>query len=476
MRKRPTPIPNVSKSKLGATTKRAKKIRTKSEFPIVRLAPEMRFPLRMLGDFAWDAETIRSARTEQLRGYFWSPAKLAQSMNSDAGLFTARLNRLAPMRGLPIELRAADESARAQRQRDEGEALFGHDGIACQRDQMVTLHKHLIDHGVAFGFLVWTPRPDGSRVDVELRVWPIEFVRWLPQARAFFTLTKQGQLMKIEHGDGRWVVFQQERLDPWSTGCIIPGCMIWADRAFAIRDRSNASRSHGQAKMIGEMPANMAIQMSDGKGGTTLTPEALMMLQLLQEMHVGDLPIGLRPAGAKTDLVVNTSQSWQIWENIVKTNDADSSRIYLGQDGTTQDAGGNYVKSQRLFNVRNDLVEADLGVFRECLKSGMIDVWSAINFGDSRFAPTRVWQFPDSDEDARRTSIGERTALFFRDVNSLVAQGFVVDQNVVNKIATAYGVGPFSIGPQGLKTIDAPEAAPPSTGAPAPLRAVPAKA
>lgn len=452
--------------RMGATTKRAKKIRDKAEFPLETLVPEMRYPLRMLGDFSWDADSIRSARDAQLRGYFWSPAKLAQSMNADAGLFTARLNRLAPMRGLPIDLKPAGETVRAQRIRDEGDALFGPDGIAFQRDSMVTLHKQFVDHGVAIGYNVWTVRPDGSRVDVELRAWPIEYVRWLPQKRAFYTLTKQGQLMKIEHGDGRWVVIQQEQLDPWTCACIVPGCMVWADRAFAIRDRSNASRSHGQTKFVGEMPEGVSISQSDGQGGTILTPEAQAMLALLQAFHVGDLPSGLRPAGSKTDQLINTSQAWQIWENMITTNDKDSARIYLGQDGTTTNEGGNYVKSARLFGVRNDLVEADLGAFGECLKTGTIDPWAAINFGDSKLAPVRRWLMPDADEDARRASIGDHMVAFFDAIDRLKQNDFEVTQPVVDGLARTYGVTPFK-----LKAAAATTSSPQSTATPS---AVPA--
>ena len=447
MRKKTTRV-----RKMGATNKRAKRVRYEGEFPLSRLAPEIRFPLRMLGDFSWDAETIRNARQDQLRGYFWSPAKLAQSMNSDAGLFTARLNRLAPLRGLPIDLRPAgvgEPTTRAMRVRDEGDALFGPNGLCFSRDNMTTLHKQYVDHGVAFGYNRWTVRTDKNgfpmRVDVETLAWPIEYVRWLPQARAFFTLTKAGQLMRMDHGDGRWVIIQQEKLDPWAAGCVVPGCMVWADRAFAIRDRSNASRAHGQPKMIGELPTGMSIFAKAADGTMSLSAEAQALLNLLQQCQIGDLPAGLRPAGSKTDQLVNTSQAWQIWENMITTNDKDSARIYLGQDGTTTNEGGNYIKSERLFGVRNDLVEADLMSFTEGFRTGVIEPWAAINFGDSTLAPVRRWLMPDADEDARRESIGAHLDKFFATIANLRDNGFEITQDVVNNVARELGVTPFKL-------------------------------
>lgn len=430
---------------MGATTKRAKRVRFEGEFPLTRLAPELRFPLRMLGDYVWDDDMIRNARDAQLRGYFWQPAKLSHSIGSDAGLFTARLNRLAPMRGLPVELRPADATTRAARVLDEAEGLFGAQGIAIGRDTLVTLNKQLVDHGVFFAYNRWTVRPDGSRVDVELLAWPIEFVRWLPQTRSFFTLTKPGQLMKIEHGDGRWVVGQIEKIDPWAQGCVVPSSRVWADRSFAIRDRSNASRSHAQTKNIGTLPQGVSIYAKAADGTVTLSNEAQAMLALLAAMHTSDLPYGLKPFGADIDQKINSSQAWQIWSEMIKTDDADASRIYLGQDGTTTNAGGDYIKSERMFGVRNDLVEGDLSTFVEALRTGTIEPWAAINFGDSKCAPTRMWLMPDADEDARRSSIGQHLDAFFAAVDNLKTKGFDLTQDVVNGLCRTFGVGPFKL-------------------------------
>lgn len=468
MRKKPT----KRLQKMGATNKRAKRIRYEGEFPISKLAPETRYPLRMLGDFAWDTDTIRSARSDQLRGSFSHPAKLARAMNSDAGLFTARLNRLAPLRGLPIDLKAAadasgDPTTRSMRVRDEAEALFGKSGLCFGRDSMTTLHKQYVDHGVAIGYNRWTVRVDKNgfpmRVDVETLAWPLEYVKYFPQARAFFTLTKSGELMRIDHGDGRWVVIQQEKLDPWASGCIVPGCMVWADRAYAIRDRSNASRAHGQPKMVGEMPAGISIFAKDANGVLGLSPEAQAMLLLLQQFQIGDLPSGLRPSGSKTELMVNQSQAWQIWTEMVKTDDQDADRIYLGEDAITTDSSV-YVQNDRLFGVRDYLVKADLEAFVEGFRTGTIEPWTAINFGDSSLAPSRRWLMPDADEDARKKSIGDRLDKFFATIANLKENGFKITQEVVNRVATELDVPRFE-----LTAVDAATSSPS-----APPRALPA--
>ncbi len=142
---------------------------------------------------------------------------------------------------------------------------------------------------------------------------------------------------------------------------------------------------------------------------------------------------------------MNSSQAWQIWSEMIKTDDQDSARIYLGQDGTTTNAGGDYVKSERLFNVRNDIVESDCGTFSEAFDTGTIQPWTAINFGDSRCAPHRLWLMPDADEDARRTSIGTHLDAFFRTIDNMKKNGFTVDQVTVNGRCKTFGVGPFTL-------------------------------
>jgi Protein of unknown function (DUF935) len=446
--------------RLGATTKRAQRIRYRNQFDLADLAKIKESPLRPMFPMQWDIDGIRNARDAQLRGDFRIAARLADAMATDPGLFTSRLNRLAPMRGLPVVLEPPNQTARALRIAEEGEALFGRKGVALQRDHMVSLHRRYVDHGVSVGFNVWTPRADGSRVDVELRVWPQEYLRWREWEHRYYALTLNGGEVPVEHGDGRWVVFQQEKLSPWTEGAIVAGSMVWADRAFAMRDRNNASRAHGSPKLVAEMPEGVALEQEDDGGNLVPTAEAAQMLELLQMLFIGELPFGLRPAGSKVDLMVSQSQAWQIWTEIMKSSNADSDRIYLGQDGTTQNAGGNYIKSERLFGVRNDLVESDIMVFAESILTGTIEPWSAVNFGDSRLAPARCWQMPDADEDARRTSIGEHQELFFRHVDGLLEQGYSVDQPTIEQLARTYGVTAPQIAPQGLKPRNAQAASP----------------
>lgn len=419
---------------MGAMSKRAKKIRSGTEFNLVQLAAEIRAPKVSSGNYAWDLTSIRAARDAQMFGRFRMAARLAEATRTDYAIFASFLNRLAPQRGLPIKLEAANETARALRVRDEAEALFGRRGVGIHPDTLADIDGTLANHGVAFAVNVATPRDDGSRVDFEMKSWPIEFVYWDPVRREYRTQVDGFAEEMICHGDGRWVVFQQDEWEPWKHGAILPVAMLWADHAFGVRDRAKASTAHGNAKVVGTLPTGISLQAADGK----LTPEAQAFLELLRAIASADTPVGLKPFGATLDYIVNNSTAWQIFKEIIDSGDKAADRVYLGTPVTAQAAGGDAVSY--LFGVRNDIVEGSLKAIERGIRTGVLEPWTAINFGDSTLCPNRCYLMPDPDEDARRKSLAERTNAFYAAVKAAKDNNFVVDQPYVTALASDFGI------------------------------------
>jgi hypothetical protein len=446
---------------MGAPSKRAKKIRVASDFDLVRISSELRSPRSTSTAYSWALADIVSARNEQMMGRFRLPARLAESMRTDDALAVAYENRLAPQRCIPVEIKPARDNALAKKIAAEAEALFGPGGVGIHPDTLADINGCLVDHGVAFGILVATPREDGSRVDVELKVWPIEFVRWDPLDRCFKAqVDPMGQPavipgpVKVEgevqayqsinvweepivHGDGRWVVFQKHSLYPFrQEAALLPASMVWARHAFAVRDWAKGSVAHGSAKVIGEMPTGMALQNKDG-----LTPEAKAFLTLLQQIGSGDAPVGIRPAGAKTEFLTNTSSAWQVWSELVLNAEKAAARIYLGTDGVLGSQGGAPgVDVQALFGVADTKVEGDLKCIERAIDSGVIQVWTAINFGDSTLAPCRRYLVPDGRGAALKKSLGERTAAFSAALKGMHDAGLAVTQEYSDQLADAFNV------------------------------------
>lgn len=421
---------------MPAQSKRAKKIRVASDFDLLRLAPELRAPKVASGAYAWTLESIRQARDAQMSGRFSLAARLAAQTRTDYAIFASFLNRLAPQHGLPVQLKAANDTARALRVRDEAEASFGPAGVGIHPDTLTDVDGTLANHGVAFGINVVTPREDGSRIDFEHKIWPIEFVRWDDTLRCFRTQVDGLPEESIIHGDGRWTVYQQHEHRPWQHGAILAVALLWADHAFGVRDRAKASTAHGNAKIVGTMPEGVPIEDAEGM----LTVEGKGFLELLRVIASAETPVGMKPYGSTVDYITNNSSAWQIFKEIVDSGDKAADRIYLGHDVSAASSGGDAIGY--LFGVRNDIVEGSLRAIERGLLTGVIEPWCALNFGDSSLAPSRVYLIPDKDEDARRASLASRTAAFYAAVKEAKANGFDVTQEYADKLAFEFGVIP----------------------------------
>lgn len=417
--------------------KRAKRARTNNEFNLVQLATALSAPMQTSGLFAWEMNAIRRARDAQMSGSMKLADQLAMSIKTDSGIFTALQNRLAPQRSLPVELSAPDTCAQARCLKIEAEPLFGERGNAFSRASRLEVNECLATHGFAVAQNVYTPRNDGSRVDVEVRPWPMAPVRWNAARCTLETQTERGCVETITHGDGRWIIFALARARPWGWGALLPAALVWADRAYGIRDRSRTGTSHGNAKMVGELPAGIPIDSKEGAA----------FLLLLKKMHES-LPFGIKPHGAQMDMLVNSSTAWQIFKEIIDSNLADAARIYLGHDGTIKAAGGNYIKDGYLFGVSSDIVSGDLSTIEEALFTGSIEPWSAINFGTSEHAPRMQYMVPDPDEDTVVDAVAKRRKLFYEDLAAAAGAKLTVDQAFIEARAREYRVvAPLVAGP-----------------------------
>ncbi len=424
---------------MGAPSKRAKRIRTGAEFDTGRLARALKPPKTGPSVYAWTLEDIKAARDEQMRGRFIRAAGLAESMRTDDALYVARSNRLAPQRSIEVEM-APGKGARAESVAGEADALFGAEGVGLLPETIADIHGCLVDHGIAFALNVATPREDGSRVDIHVRAWPISFVRWDPHECVFKTQVDEGAEEPIVHGDGRWTIFCKHEIEPFKHGALLPASLVWARHAFAIRDWAKGSVAHGNAKVMAELPAGVPLQKSEADGGGT-SDEAAAFIETLQAVFSADGAVGIRPSGSKTDYLVNSSTAWQVFSELVTNAEKAAARIYLGTDGMLGSQGGAPgVDIQALFGVAATIVEGDLECLERGFKSGILDPWTAINFGDSTLAPTRKYLLPDPDEHSRRLETAERTEKYFAAVKAAKDAGFAPTQEYLNELAKEYGV------------------------------------
>lgn len=452
---------------MGAKSRRARKVRASAEFDIRRLQSAMKPPLAASGVYAWTLAEIFSARDAQIRGQFARPAQMAVSMRTNAAIGVARRGRLAPQKCIRVELVPA-KGAGAGSVANEADALYGEAGIAFSAGTRADVEGCLVDHGVAFGYNVWTPREDGSRTDCEVKFWPIEHVRWDDTRECYVTRVdpsvETGPMGDVEivHGDGRWIIWSLSEHKPHQQdAAILDGCIVWATNAFANRDWAKSSVAHGNVKMLGTMPEGAALKNAAGN-----TDEADAMIDLMRDMVNGENPVGLLPSGAAADFVAPGGTNYQVFSELVLSSERLAARIYLGTDGTLGSNGGAPgVDIGELFGVATTKVQGDLGAISRGIQTGSIEIWAAINFGDSTKAPTHRYMIPDADADADKASLGTRRQAFFADIEAAKKSGAVIDQAFVDEVAAQYDVKPFRL------PAEPAEVAPAAAPAPA-LRAV----
>jgi hypothetical protein len=429
--KKPRPKPSTVRP-------RAKRQRSHNEFDVLELVNNFRPPVRSTGvdGGQWNLAAIRSAREQQMRGQFERPVAMSKMMGADDAIAVARKRRLAPHRSLPITLVAPSSAPESAAVLAEAMPLYGPRGTCVTRKTVANLNRALADHGLAVGYNVHTPRLDGSRVDIELRYWPLEFVRWDAAEGILKARLADGSEVPIIHGDGRWVVFAGYEVEPWTTddAALLSGSVnVWGVHAFALRDVAKASTGHGNAKVLGKLPPGLAIK----------SPEGVLMLDALRVLASNESSYGLIPDGATAQFLSNPDANWQIFDSLIGSREKAAARIYLGTDGTLgQTNGAPGVDLQGLFGISNAIVEADLEALEDGIQSGTIDVWAAINFGSSCVAPRRVYLRPDSDSAARGKALSERVDAFNKAIKDDRDNGFVVDQAHVDKRAKEYDVTP----------------------------------
>lgn len=443
---------------MGAPSKRAKRVRTEKEFDLKRIEHLLRMPRdgRTTID-SWSLEEIYFAREEQMLGQFVRPARMVEQMRTDDALYVAYENRLAPQRCIPVEMLAA-RGALGQRICDESEGLYGADGVGITAGAISDIHADLVQHGIAFGCCVATPRADGSRVDLEMRYWPIEYVRWDPvfrvfKARADPNTVQPGDIpeapyneygfiggywIPVIHGDGRWVIFKKHELEPFrKEATILPSALVWARHAFAARDWARGSKAHGSAKVIGELPEGVPLQ--DGGGG--LSAEASAFVGLLQSIGRDDAPAGIRPAGSKVDFLTNNSTAWQVWSELMANGERAAARIYLGTDGTLGTQGGAPgIDIKELFGVAVTKVSGDLEALQRGIDTGVIEPWCAMNFGDSRLSPKRRYITPNTEKAKISDELAKRTGAFYKALVDAKTAGMTLSPIYVSRLARDFRV------------------------------------
>ncbi len=425
---RSTGVPLTTVRRVLAAERAKGKLRTADEFT----AAPVTAPRRESEIFSWILETIRGARDAQMHGDFKLAVKLANMMRTDTALFIAYHNRIAPQSAIGVELMPASGTRGEAVQR---KALAS---VSIPRTVTAGICGTLANHGIAIGYNDHETDEDGTVVNFRHTEWPLEHVKWNTSTEQLETSTRDGGLrVPIVHGDGRWTIYRKFYTDPWKQeACVLPGALLWAIHAGGVRDWAGASASHGQAKLIGTLTEGASLQNATG-----LTPEARAFLTALQDLVSGEAGAAVLPFGATAEWASNASNAWQVFSELILHGAKSAARIYLGTDAILGSVGGAPgVDIAQLFGVASTKIQGDFEALEQGQRVGVYEPWTAINFGDSRLAPSPKYQMPDPDEAQRAEHRATADAALMVAIKERKGLGFVVDQTEVDTLARAYGI------------------------------------
>lgn len=387
-------------------------------------------PRRSLGKLTWSLEKIRSARDAQMRGQFDLAVRLAEAFRTDDALFVPYNARVGTQTALKLTWAPAETDAgRAAVERAAANLLI-------PQHVRQSILGTMANHGMAIGYVLQSPAPDGSAVRYELTEWPLEHVYYDSGAGDFKTRTKDGPPVVITHGDGRWIIFRKYGVATFTQdAAVLPGALIWAAHAIGIQDWCLGAGSHGRPKLIGSLPEG--VRLGDGN---TLPPEAAQFLELMRGLMAGDVDAGIMPHGADAKILINGDTSWQVFERLVLNRERAAARIYLGTDailGATGGAPG--VNIETLFTIASTRIQGDLEALQRGFYEGMILPWAAVS-GVPADELCLEYEVPDADAARKSEQESEAVTRLGTALKTLRDAQILVTQDTVDALRAVLGV------------------------------------
>jgi len=209
----------------------------------------------------------------------------------------------------------------------------------------------------------------------------------------------------------------------------------------------------------------MSLQQKLESGAIVLNDEASAFLQMMQDVVSGDAVAAVRPAGSKTDVLANASTMWQVFSELIIDRKKAAMFVYVGTDAPLGAAGGAPgVDIASLFGIVSTKLQGDFDAIEQALNTGFYPVWTAINCGDSRYAPRLEYVLPDPDASKKSEEQAQKRTRLFDTLDRMRALNLEITQEIVNAMAADYGVSPAPLlGASGAAQLQLPDTAIPGT-------------
>lgn len=315
--------------------------------------------------------SVNQALAAHDEGQFAQSAYLVDAMFRDDRIAGTTATRVNSLLGLPLKFEPKDEgveSAQAQKVCDTLERLWPE---MFPREQLAELQIWGLFLGVGLAELIWTTDTADGWVP-SIKVWHPQYVYWDWNARRFHVETQSDQILAIEPGDPKWIVYTPYGYRRgWIRGLVRSLAVPWLVRRFTYRDWARYSEVHGLPTRIAKVPSDATRADKD---------------RFRREVSVGasDLTIAV-PTGREgepsygLDLLEAKANTWEGFDKLL-TKAEDSIAIgVLGQNLTTSVKGGSYAAAQVHDTVRTDLLRFDAEALCGALTEQVVYQWVRFN-------------------------------------------------------------------------------------------------
>jgi phage gp29-like protein len=393
-------------------------------------------------DKVWQIEGILASHD---RGYFRESATLCDSMMRDDRIAAVSDTRVSALIASPVECKAANPSAKAERAARELGGDGEYPGLwptmfpASVISELSWWGNWL---GVGIAQILWDTtgsgnvpstswqsmqkapwnvgaagvRPDShappgaykfktKRWTPHLKVWHPQYVYWDWTSSRFVALCQEGAVMLPNtdeqlHGDGKWFVWAPRGYQyGWLRAMVRRTAHKYIMRGWNYRDWARYNERHGQPILGAIMPA-----------GANAEAKQKFKQSLIDMANEAVLPLaqGVEGDGNSYDLklIEATARTYQSFMLFKKELDDDIAVSWLGQNLTTEAQGGSYALGQIQDKVRIDKRIED-ALIDQAFRNQVLWWDAGYNLGDPELAPIPQHQVepPEDEEKEAKTMI-----------------------------------------------------------------------
>jgi hypothetical protein len=346
-------------------------------------------------------------------GVFARSAPFVDELLTDDRIYGCSEQRMAALRGCPLEFLPASEKRKAQKVADELGGVDRQSGMwreIISPDTQTEIIRWGLFCGIGLGQII--KRRTARSSTPYVRTWHPQWVRWDYTIRRFVVQTLQG--IKVlprpdeePNGDGEWLVYCPFGVEyGWRRSLMRPLALKYLSRNWTERDwdRFNELRAMGIVKALfpgNSEPADRQdfLRSIAARGG-----EAVVGCPQSVDPNLPNAKYDVEFAETGAE-----GTGWQSYKARMDSLNVDIAVLILGQDSTTEAkpvgvGGSGTANSHTKVALDKTLMDAEFG---PAVRAQVLTYWASDNFGDPELAPWPTFDvMPPEDEVQEATALG----------------------------------------------------------------------